>query len=453
LDEEVKEAGVRDASSFPIPGFPYLRTNRFLSALKHNLKDDREMEQLSRWMQQLDLSVRKKEISNLPDKVILFLDSREEGQPDREELYSRVKLCSCKLLDHDQTRSDFYEILYPFVDVPDEYSLFMRAIGLYPLVSIPVIIATGNVREKFRSWYNADTEDLPIEGHLKSLVPPEEVLLQERVLQEMFEESKKNPLRVPWLDGNQERRLAASFAPIFIQDIAAPYDQFGRVVWKGDCPKIKTDKPTVYYYTSHAFMKGEPILQINYVIWYSERAGGKSPWIERGSLDGLTTRVSLDTQGKPFMVDVMNNCGCYHLFVPQKERLHRVVNKRFRLDPFVPQWLPTISSGKRLGIRINSGWHQIERLLSMGTPPDAIPYELVSYDTLEALPHEDGRSESIFNAKGVAKCSKRIEPFIFFSMGIDSIGYMRQRSNHAIALTGRVHFDDPYLFDRNFVFK
>lgn len=235
--------------------------------------------------------------------------------------------------------------------------------------------------------------------------------------------------------------------------MAASYDRFGRVVWKGGRVVIEPAKPTVYWYMSHAFLEGEGILQINYVIWYSKRAGKNSPWMERGDLDGLTVRVSVDTQGRPFMVDVMNNCGCYHFFSPQRERVHRVISKRFGLDPFVPQWLPTMPPEKRLGIRVNSGWHQVERLLAAAAPLDAEPYELVPYEALEALVHENGRSESLFNARGIAKGSDRIEPFILFSMGIPSVGSMRQRGNHPIALTGRVHFDDPYLFEQNFVFK
>ena len=45
LDKEVDDAGVRDASSFLIDDFPYLRTNRFLSALNKNLKDEKTREQ------------------------------------------------------------------------------------------------------------------------------------------------------------------------------------------------------------------------------------------------------------------------------------------------------------------------------------------------------------------------------------------------------------------------
>lgn len=69
------------------------------------------------------------------------------------------------------------------------------------------------------------------------------------------------------------------------------------------------------------------------------------------------------------------------------------------------------------------------------------------------LPHEDGRAESIFDARGVAKGSERVERFILFSMGIPSVGSMRQRGHHAIELIGRVHFDDPDLFDQSFIFK
>src|SRR5512136_3106109 len=59
LDEKIREAGVRDASAFSVPGFPYLRTSRFLSALKERLKDDQEKMIWVRWMQDLDLQSRK----------------------------------------------------------------------------------------------------------------------------------------------------------------------------------------------------------------------------------------------------------------------------------------------------------------------------------------------------------------------------------------------------------
>jgi hypothetical protein len=316
-----------------------------------------------------------------------------------------------------------------------------------------VTVVTRGVRDRFKTWFNAGLEGLPVEGCLKTFAPAEAGLLGEREIEEIIEVSRRNPLEISRPNLAQRRRLVASLAPIFIQDVAAPHDRFGRVLWVADRLGIDSENPTVYWYISHTFLKGQPVIQINYALWYSERAGKNSPWIERGRLDGLTVRVTLDTQGKPFMVDVMNNCGCYHLFSPQKDRVREVTSRRFRLDPFAPQWLPPISSENRLGIRVNSGWHQVQGFLAERAPPDAASYELVPYEALEALPRQNGRTESMFNGKGIAKGSHRIEPVFFFSMGIPSVGSMRQRGHHAISLTGRVHFDDPDLFDRNFVFK
>jgi hypothetical protein len=452
LDEKVREAGVRDASAFSVPGFPYLRTSRFLSALRERLKDEQERMIWVRWMQDLNLRSRKKEISNLPDEIVLSLTS-EKGQPDREALADQVESCSTALLLHDHGRPGFYTSLEPFVRVPDEYSLVLRTAGLYPLIALPVAVVTENSREKIRRRFDIDLRDLPVDGSLRAFVPGEEQSPGRETVQEMIEESRENPLRVPLPDAFRKRELVEAFAPIFIQDIAAPYDRLGEVRWKNHRIEVNPEKPTVYYYFSHALLRGEPILQINYAIWYSERAGDRPPSIEKGHLDGLTVRISLDDQGRPFMGEAMNNCGCYHLFAPDRERVDRILSRPLMFDAMVPQWLPEIPTGERLGIRINSGWHQVQRLNSVKEAPDSVPYELVPYEVLETLPHEDGRTESIFNEHGIVKGSERVERFILFSMGIPSVGSMRQRGHHAIELIGRAHFDDPFLFDKNFLFK
>jgi hypothetical protein len=86
-------------------------------------------------------------------------------------------------------------------------------------------------------------------------------------------------------------------------------------------------------------------------------------------------------------------------------------------------------------------------------PPQDGAYELIPYEELESLPKENGGHESVFTSEGIMKNSSRIEPYLFFSMGIAKVGYMRQRNHHAIKLVGREHFTNPYLFDKNFSFK
>ncbi len=453
IEDQVKEAGVRDASSYPIPGFSYLRTNRFLSALKNRVKDGNEREQWLGWMKTLDRQAREKEISNLPDERVLSLQTIETVQPNRSEVYARMESCSEKLFNRDKALPDFNALLASRMDVPDEYSLWRRAIGFYLLMVFPVAIVGHNAQVKSGSWFETNLDDLPVTGQLRAYVPGESLPLDEKGIQEMMDQFRINPLGVPLPDENRGKELAGSFAPAIIQDIAAPYDRIGKVRWRDDHLETDSETPAVYYYFSHAFLEGKPILQINYAIWYSERAGKTPPWIEKGHMDGLTLRVSLDLQGKPFMIDVMNNCGCYHLFAPARDRVERIVSKPFKPDPFVPQWLPMISFGNHLGIRINSGWHQVERLFAIGKSSESIPYELLPYRDLEALPHADGRTESIFDCKGIVKGSQRVERFILFSMGIPKIGSMRQRGHHAIDLIGRTHFDDPNLFDHDFIFK
>jgi hypothetical protein len=488
LDELVEDAAVKDASSARVCGFPYLRTNRFTASLKTNLKDEGQKEEWSRWMQQLDLLSREKELGNLPDQAILSLTGEyaaipalqgrvkgyniketpyrkappfsaesfnfEDGRKaDREWIYAQVKSCSSLLMSQDQGRSDFYSTLVPLVRVPGEYSCFRRTVGLYPLVAIPVAVLTERSLNKTRKTFDTDLKDLPVDGQLRSFAPERQVFLSGKEVQEIIVNSSKNLLGVPLPNRDQEEKLAWSFAPVFIQDTAAPYDRLGQVVWRNDRIEIDPEKPTVYCYTSYAYLKGEPILQINYVIWYPDRAGKRAPSIERGHLDGLTARVSLDREGKVFMVDVVSDCGCYHFFSPDKERVEQVQPRPFSFDPFVPEWLPAIPPGERLGVRINSGWHQVQRLVSVKEVFDPIPYSLVRYDALEALPREGGRTESIFNSKGIAKGSERTERIILFSMGIPSVGSMRQRGHHAIELIGKDYFDNPYLFDENFVFK
>lgn len=68
-------------------------------------------------------------------------------------------------------------------------------------------------------------------------------------------------------------------------------------------------------------------------------------------------------------------------------------------------------------------------------------------------PRADPRHAGIFDTMGIVKGSDRIEPLIFFSMGIHDVGSMRQRGRQPIKMVGCAYFDDPDIFDGNFEFK
>jgi len=452
LDAEVKKAGVRDSSSEPVTHFPYLRNNRFLTFLGKRLVNNYQKELWAKQMLLLNLDARKKEIQNLPDIAISRLADQLGLEPQRNAILNRMTYLTSNLFKFDQRQINYYRSIQSAAPYPDEYSTSLRVIGLYPIVSLPVAFFTLKTRKEFKDWYATPLDHLSTRGQVTAIAPPENKNFFGQNLSEILR-SAKDGLGIPRLTEEVKKDLLLRFAPIFYQDVAAPYDWPGKVVWNKDRVSINTRKPTVYYYFSFAFLKGEPVLQINYVIWYLERKGPSTPWIERGHLDGLTVRLTLAPDGEPFMVDVMNNCGCYHFFVPSEKFVQRQVLKPIQPDAFVPQWLPDLSPQKRLGIRINSGWHQVQRIQAENTPPGAIAYQLIPYTVLEMLPREDGRTESIFNDKGIGKGSNRIEPLLLFSMGVPDVGSMRQRGHHAIELVGRAHFDDPDLFEQNFILK
>jgi len=455
LDRHVVEAGVRDASTASIPGFPYLRASRFLAALGGRVRSDAERDQWVDLLRRADLESRQKEVRNLPDEALKGILAPGKGGPDRSKIMHRVSACAEKLHAHDRSQPGFLEALRDQARVPDEYSLGMRIAGFYPLASVPVAVVTLRVRDRVRKWFEADMNRLPVRGALQQYVPEASTRLQPSTVAEWIQSAASNPLSIPLLSSGQELEILNHHAPEFVVDVAGPHDRPGAVSRAPWGAQVDAGDPTVYAYLSHGFLRGKAILQCNYVIWFSKRAGEASPWIERGNLDGLTVRVSLDFKGKPFMVDIMNNCGCYHFFVPDPGAVALVLSRPAALDPFVPQWLPALAPGQQLGIRINSGWHQVERVYAasaVGEQGAVTPYRLAPYEQIESHPADEGRWRSLFDNCGIAVGSGRIEPLIFFPMGIRSIGSMRQRGRHAIDLIGREHFDNPHLFDQNFIF-
>ena len=453
LDAAVAAAGVQEASSYPVDGFPYLRTNRFLTAMKDRISAQTEIDAWVSEMHGLAIEARRKEINNLPAPTLKDLSERIGCNPDRKALTKEMIDAAVRLKTHDRNQPGYFEGVKRGAHVPDEYSTTMRIIGLYALAAVPVTVAAQNANKRFRQWHRAELQDLPVEGRLILWGPGSATVLSDQDRQRIFSPDRRNALGLPTLDEADVLLLVRAFAPVIAQDVVADYDRFGEVQWQNKRVHIDPMQATVYYYLTHSFIDHSPALQINYAFWYSERSGKKSPAYEKGPLDGLTVRVSLDPAGRPTMVDVMNNCGCYHFYAPLKGRVAAKKPDSQALYPYVARWLSEMDPTSSLTIRINSGWHQVEHLYPGSAPVGSAVYRLLPYDILESLPHEDGRTESVFDSDGIMKDSRRIEPYILFSMGIPRIGYMRQRGHHAIHIVGRAHFTDADLFDRYFTFR
>lgn len=454
LDDAVTDAGVRDASSFPVDGFPYLRTNRFLAAFDDRVSSKTEIDAWVSAMKELGIEAGRREINNLPVANLKDLSERTELSPDREVLIEEMIDAAARLESHDRSRPGFLDRVKRGARVPDEYSTGMRIFGLYAFAAVPVTVVAQNANKRFRRWHRTDLKDLPVEGQLIYWGPESRVPLSDSDRQRLFKPDRRDALGLPLLEEADVLLLIHAFSPVIAQDVRADYDRFGEVGWQGSRVHIDPERAAVYYYLSHSFIDRKPALQLNYVFWYSARSGEKSPSIEKGPLDGLTLRVSLDYEGQPVMIDVMNNCGCYHFYAPLEGAGVSMRNPSgHSLYPFVATWLPKSYPEKPLTLRVVSGWHQVEHLYPEAPPAGSATYRLLPYERLESLPHAEGQTESVFDSEGIMKDSRRIEPYILFSMGIPRIGYMRQRGHHAIHIVGRAHFTEPDLFDRYFNFR
>lgn len=453
VDRVVAAAGTRDTAVFPITGFPFLRTSRFLA---ETARQPAAGPATRRWLERmhaLDLAAREKEIVNLDADRCRQLARDLKVFGGRRALIAFVHAASRGLFAAALARPSLASEVRAAATVPGEYRLWRRALGLYPLVALPVAYVSAAAFDEFRQWHAMPPEQLPRTGRpvaYRLAGPGGESRLDPTAL---FRKAPRDALGLPLLAPGEAHRLAAALAPIIVQDTAAAYDRIGAIRWLDGRPAVATTDPVVYYYLSQSRFDDRASLQINYVFWYSRRAGENAPWIERGRLDGLTVRISLDTTGRPVMLDIMNNCGCYHFFVPDYARIRRIKAPLLGLDPLVPAWLPPAFPLQRLQLTVTSGWHQVLHIAAGNAAPPVVGYTLRPYETLEMLPDENGQHRSIFDRNGIAFGSERIEPLLFFSMGIPAVGSMRQRGHHAIQLVGRAHFDDPLLFDATFDYR
>ena len=169
LDKAVDQSGVRNGAYFPVSGFPYLRSNRFLVSLKGRLENDAQRNQWVRWMQQLDMAARKAEIQNLPASKVQRLAADFCFEADRQMLLAKSFEYSHKLLAHDQNQTNFFEVLDVVVQDSSEYSTLMRVFGLYPLAAVPVAVVTLKVNDEIAEWHQMPEDERPTLGRLWSV--------------------------------------------------------------------------------------------------------------------------------------------------------------------------------------------------------------------------------------------------------------------------------------------
>jgi hypothetical protein len=448
VDRAIARAGVRDAQEAPVKAYPYLRSDRFLARLAPDMDNDARFDFLLQQLVAREQRARQLELRNLSPVARAGLEQVQRdlfpGQPD---ISTTLDDCAQTLLAADRMRPD---AIKRAIRAPDSYSLFKRLLGFYPLTAIPFSRGIRKFQAEMTKTYGKNLSEVignaDVVVHAPQPSPPLDVVA-------ILQQASENPLRIPLPSGEQRAQLFAHFAPQFAIDTRADYDRPGALRW-GDVgrPSIDATSATIYTLASHTTFAGQSLLQLNYVIWFSERPKKSKFDMLGGALDGLMWRVTLAPDGEPLLYDAIHPCGCYHVFFPTGKLRAKPRDPSLQEHAYVPQAAPRLAPGERPTLWLESATHYLVRVTgsALDITSSARHYELADYDELRSLPKNDGTRRSLFRPDGLIAGTERGERVLFWPMGIASAGAMRQWGHHATAFVGLRHFDDPDLIEKAF---
>lgn len=427
IDRRIDLLGVRDAEAQRIAGFPYLRINRFSEALEARAKTALEQQAWHARLQQLDEKARASELAN----AALSIDDL----PRCRELLSSANSAAANEL-------------RAIAKVPDDYSIGMRALGLYPLTRLPFAQGIARWQADTRAVFATPIDALPVRGRLQRYAPARSTAKTAAAV-------TVDALGVPVLSAEEQLALLARHAPVLEIDVAGAFDHVGTLkLDSADRVIVDTTAPAAYTRIAYTMLGGIVHRQLVYTFWFSERppASGSNFDLLAGKLDGVVWRVTVDAVGEALVYDSIHACGCYHLFFPTERVVARKLPDTLDESLFAPQTLTTPTPSDRVVLRIESGTHYLQRVLTRAesnSAADAL-YPLKDERTLTTLARPGGGTRSAYDEAGLIPGSERGERWFFWPMGIESAGQMRQWGHHATAFVGRRHFDDPRLFDAYF---
>ncbi|MFT6093483.1 MAG: hypothetical protein ACJA2Q_001383 [Pseudohongiellaceae bacterium] len=423
---------VGNASAPALAILPMFHSNRFLDLLA---KEPITQTQTRQWFSQsaaLGASIRSSENKNLK-------------QPWPDSHLALINRCAISFATLDNYSAHRQQTLKRLSLISDHYDPFAQWLGFNWLLRPIFNSRIKKLHEDEKSWF----EQTISFDESASYRPQETSHQKDSDLEEWFNRAyDSNPLKVPQLNDTQLSSLFALHSPRFTIELKDDNDLIGQPVWSDAEVNVNSDSPTVYTLPSLTRFGTSNLLQLNYVIWFSERKPTALFDLFAGKIDSLIWRVTLDEQGKVLLYDSIHSCGCYHKYFVMADN---VVTKKPALseEPANIFNLTDINSEAGVHIRLTANEHYV-----VGVNNDVLssarPYLLADYALLSNL-NDHGRSKSMFSPSGIIIDSKRLERYTLWPTGIKSVGAMRQWGTHATGFVEQQHLDDATLLDLYFL--
>ena len=440
-DAAVAAAGVRDHEAARVPGFPYLRSTRFLAGLGAEAAVDDKLR--SAWLELMraaDLRARDAELRNLPT-----------GTASNVPL-AMVQRCGETLLRKDRDDPIVIAALPERARVPDAYEDWQRVAGLYALTRIPFGSGVAQWHDEARAMFERSRSGAATAHPVERYVPPAASRYTRRQVAQLLAQAATAPFGLPQLSAAEEARLFSTYAPVFEVETTGAYDRPGALQWRSEeHPTVNPVQPVVYPRMTYARYRGRTLVQLVYTMWFGERPADHAVDILAGKLDGLVWRVTVGPDGRPLLFDTMHPCGCFHMFLPTPAAKALPAPEPGDEWVFIPATFPQVKEGQRVRLRLATRSHYlVDASVEADGSGTGHAYDFLDEAQLRSLPLPEGGFRSIYGPDALVPGSERLERFLFWPMGIPSAGAMRQWGNHATAFLGKRHFDDADLVEQRF---
>ena len=478
LDDVTRQAGVDDGGAHRLAGYPFLRSDRFLASFGDDVADNPTA--FEAWigrLAQLDSEAREVELSNLPLQFLPLLTT--DGPADKQRIRARTQRCASEarlalLQSASMATAPGRRQLAAQARVDDDYSAAKRALGLYALTRVPFFSGVRRWQQTTAEKFAAQAAAGADAAHVKRYTPAGEAVPAARIA-EVYAQRNPDALGIPRLSAPDAALLLRAYAPDVHIETRGPYDRFGALQWGADRalpgtlspgsaqpPSVLIEQPVMYQRLATTRYQGHTLLQLVYSVWFPERPLTGGIDLLGGQLDSVVLRLTLAPDGTPWLYDSIHSCGCYHLFFPTPSAQPLPppsAGDASRPQPiewaFVPRVLPALKVGQRMALHLESRTHYVEGLRPVGAAadPSPTPYALQADGALRALPVSgvpSGVTRSAFWPNGIVPGTERGERLLFWPMGIDNPGAMRQWGRQPTAFVGRRHFDDARLMELRF---
>ncbi|MBX9964499.1 MAG: hypothetical protein K2Y35_15680 [Burkholderiales bacterium] len=427
-DEVMDAAKVTDRGLYAVPGFPYLRTDRFTAAQAGRLAPD---EWYAR-MRSFDRDARRIELANLPPDRRVPLEARAEVAFPGMAFAEALDACGDRLLT--AARAD--GSAPTAVQVPDEYETWKRVTGLYAITKYPLASSVRKYQRETASTFALPLDQLPMRGPVERYVPHAGVI---HVLADADRELRPELKR---------------HAPVLEIETVTDHDRIGNPTLDDDgAPLVDIAHPVTYVRVAHTMIGDQALTQLVYSFWFPSRPKAGRIDMQGGRLDGLTWRVTLGKDGRPWVYDSIHNSGRYHQFFPTPSANAKPKPDTVDEWAFVPQTLPEVGPTQRIALRVAAGTHYLQRVSVIDSDPPGIGFGFADDADLRSIQLRDGSHRSLFGPDGIIVGTERGASWLYWPTGVKAPGAMRQWGRHATAFVGKRHFDDAYLLDRYFEFR